>query len=852
MTQALVVGSITFISGIAGLIYEVIWIRQFGNTFGNTIQSASLVMAVFMCGLGAGSYYIGRRSDLRAGAEPARLLKLYAGLELAIAVLGLLVALVLPQLEVLSSQISQYVRDGHGWYHLSAGSYFFRYAFAVILVGPITLVMGGTLPVLVKLAVREEVAQAGWRVGLIYGVNTAGAAVGCLLVDLVLIPAVGIYSTQEVAVLCNLIAALSALKLSKSRLWSTAQPPPGLPVSAQATSATRSSDGTKLGFTAAALFCAGLVGMGLEVLWFRFLLSRFDADRAILSLLLAAILICIGLGAGLGGFLHRRFGRPQALYMLAQALLIVSAMILFGAYADAPYIPLQGEAGENWRITTLLVELHRFGSILGLVGLPALLMGFSFPLANANVQTSVASVGRRTGALYVGNTLGAVLGSVLGGFFLLPIFGMQASMLVLAVVGAVGLALMYCSSPVGPRMGVSAACFGAIALAVIGWLRLPADHLISKIYPLTATSASRYIYRSEGLTETIAILDTGQERVLMTNGHRMSANGLLAQRYMRMFSHIPLLQLDAPKDVLVICFGVGNTLHAASLHPSVERLEIADLSEHVLNQAHFFNKTNQDVLKDPRVSVFVNDGRQHLRMQPPSRYDLVTLEPPPLAFSGVASLYSEEFYQLVHSRLKPGGYLTQWLPYYQVPPTVLRAMLRAFLNVFPDGVLLAGTTSEFIMLGRKDAPITFEPFEFQRRLLARPEVQSDLKNILAGSLRDVVGAFVGNHDSIDLIAGRSPPVSDDWPVMEYSNGSMIIEPTEGKFNAIADVTTWCPKCFKNGRPIGQLQGLDSYLGILERMYRPSGLHYASGGVMTRELITATIRSSDYLRMVMDR
>ncbi|MBW2458652.1 MAG: hypothetical protein JRI68_29410 [Deltaproteobacteria bacterium] len=150
----------------------------------------------------------------------------------------------------------------------------------------------------------------------------------------------------------------------------------------------------------------------------------------------------------------------------------------------------------------------------------------------------------------------------------------------------------------------------------------------------------------------------------------MSGTSPTSQRYMRAFVHLPLLQMAQPKRALVICFGVGNTLHAASLHPSMERLEVADLSRHVLHHASFFEAANGQVLVDPRVAVFVNDGRHHLLMQPADSYDLVTLEPPPITFAGVAALYSREFYELVRSRLTPTGY-----PLRASPWTLRRSLL---------------------------------------------------------------------------------------------------------------------------------------------------------------------------------
>ena len=174
--------------------------------------------------------------------------------------------------------------------------------------------------------------------------------------------------------------------------------------------------------------------------------------------------------------------------------------------------------------------------------------------------------------------------------------------------------------------------------------------------------------------------------MLVTNGHPMSSTELLSQRYMRAMAHIPLLTIDNPESVLVICYGVGNTAQAATLHPSVRRVEVVDLSRHVLDHSSYFKETNGDVLTDPLVAVYVNDGRHHLQMQPEASYDLITLEPPPIVHAGVAALYSKEFYERARTRLKPKGYMSQWLPAYGVRQTMIFSMTRAFVDIFPNAV----------------------------------------------------------------------------------------------------------------------------------------------------------------------
>ena len=394
------------------------------------------------------------------------------------------------------------------------------------------------------------------------------------------------------------------------------------------------------------------------------------------------------------------------------------------------------------------------------VAVPALLMGFAFPLGNAVIQRAERSVGRRAGALYLANTTGAVGGSLAAGFLLLPSLGIQgsATMLMLAAGAAViplylasrraraGRALSFTPRSAARRHRLSAfATAGAMAVAAVAlglWLRLPSDYLIARALVLPV---QRLLTLSEGITEVIAVADVpGRGRMLLTNGHPMSSTDPLSQRYMRALAHIPLLAADNPEEVLVICFGVGNTAHAATLHPSVRRVEVVDLSRHVLSHAGYFADVNRDVLNDR-----ARRGARERRAPPPAdageaAYDLITLEPPPIAHAGVGALYSREFYALARTRLKPKGYLTQWLPISQVPAETNLAMIRAFVDVFPQSVLLSGAHTNLLLVGVNDSRIEVDPARIAAALSKAPAVQADLQRLDLGSVREIVGTFVAS------------------------------------------------------------------------------------------------------------
>jgi len=334
----------------------------------------------------------------------------------------------------------------------------------------------------------------------------------------------------------------------------------------------------------------------------------------------------------------------------------------------------------------------------------------------------------------------------------------------------------------------------------------------------------RRLVVSDGLTELVAVAEApSRARTLYTNGHAMSSTLPLSQRYMRALAHVPLLVMDRPSDVLVIGFGVGNTTHAATLHPSVERVELADLSRDILAHAPYFEDANGAVLAHPKVAVHINDGRQHLQMRPPGTYDLVVLEPPPIAYAGVGALYSREFYALARGRLKPDGYVSQWLPAYQVPPETTLSMVRAFIDVFPQAVLLSGAGSDLLLLGTTAGRAAIDPDRVAGALAAAPEVRADLERVSLGGLHEIVGTFVGSARTLEEATRGVPPVVDDRPLQEYGVRSMLSigHGVPGGIVDLGRVAEWCPRCFADGRPAPALEPLDLYFRLLALAYDAS-------------------------------
>ena len=855
-----------FLSGLSGLIYQVVWVRMFGNVFGNTIYSASIVVAVFMLGLGAGSYVIGVWADRRYLREKTAssgrsnpLLRAYGQFELVIAALGLCIALVLPHLSTLSATVSSYVREPSGWYVLSTSSYVARAGIAIGLLTPITLLMGGTLTLLIRHLVRSDLKLGGWRIAILYGINTAGAAVGALVTDFALVPSLGLFGTQVIAVAANAAAGIGAIVLAsarrvrqqpdtlgkKGRRRSRTEDPRTIsPQEAGDAAGVRSvPQPAAVAWTSVALAMTGVAALGMEILWFRHFSILLGGFRAVFSLLLALILAGIGVGSLAGGAIVRRTGRPTEWFTVVQALFVASTLAGL-ALADVNPIN-EDDGGLGAAAAGTMAELwFNAGPMVKQVALPALMMGFSFPLANAIIQRAEESVGRRAGILYVANTAGAVAGSLAAGFVLLPALGLQTSATLLMALAALAVVPLYLAGQRPRRTLLASLVVAGVALGL--WLRLPSDYVTMRALG-TVDRGERRLVVSDGLTELVAVTETAKGRTLVTNGHAMSSTWPLSQRYMRALAHIPLLSMERPEHVLVIGFGVGNTTHAATLHPTVRRVEVADLSRDILAHADYFDAANRGVLRDPKVVVHLNDGRQHLQIQPPGSYDLVVLEPPPIAYAGVSALYSREFYELARTRLKPGGYISQWLPAYQVPSEVALAMVRAFVDVFPASVLLSGAASDLLLLGVNGPRIGIDPADVEAALSRAPAVRADLERIDLGTLPEIVGMFVGSERTLSAATRGVTPVADDRPIQEYGVRSMLnighgVPASLIDFSRIAE---WCPECFMEGVPIPALQDLPGYLRLLDLAYNATPAEVAAAGRLA-ESAGRTVDGSGYL------
>lgn len=740
---------LVLLSGASGLVFEIVWIRALGRHFGTTAPAVTTVLAAFMGGLALGNVLIGRRAD-----RSARPLALYRWLEIGIAASGLGVSLVLLRADPVLDALARATAAAGG------ASVLVRFAvFGLLMLVPTTL-MGGTLPVLARALVSS--GASGRVVGALYAVNTAGAVLGVLAPDFLLVPAVGLTLTACVAAAGNAMAAAGVGLVGGGTFPVERETPPAGPVPRRA----------------AALFAvSGFCAMGVEVLWSRLLENWTASVVTSFAILLAVFLLFLALGSALTSRLADRVASPLSwaaacLAATGPAVVLPLAFVFDWRAFELELVPPAG--GLVQRAGLAQNSLDALLHALYLEGAACLVMGAAFPFfAAAAVRAGAA--GRETGRLVALNTLAGVVGSAVAGFVLLPHLGVQMGALVLAsLASAIACAVGFTTG----RVGRAPALVTAVALAVVLGcaLLLPRDHVRRSYF---AGKSGELLSIREGPTTTAAVALQrwyGQPAYLelKTPGISMSDTRFGSQRYMGLMGHLGAFLAREPRAALLICYGVGNTARSLLAHPDLERLDVVDIaSEVIASSPSFAGVHGGDPLRDPRVEVFVDDGRAHLVTRERS-YDVITSEPPPPVNAGVANLYSREYYALARGRLAPGGVLTQWLPIFQLSEDETASIVAAFAAELPHTALFYGYWYQWILVG-SDAPLAIDPAAWERRA-ALPGVAADLERIGVEGAGDLIASFLRTDAGLRAAVADARPVTDDRPSIQYPRERLGLPP----------------------------------------------------------------------------
>jgi predicted membrane-bound spermidine synthase len=766
---------IFFLSGASALIFESLWFRLAGLTLGNSVWSASLVLAAFMGGLAFGNGLVARLHG-----RVLRPVRLYAALELAIGIGGIAVVLLLPRLPSLLGPALGSLTDTPTILNTV------RLAIAFgILVMP-AIAMGATLPVLAQALSRQN-SNFGANIGRLYGWNTMGAMLAVLSTELFLVPAFGILNSGLFALMLNLIAAIIALRISQTQEIA--------PMSGTSLSDVPQLIGIRSRRYIAVAFLSGALMLALEVVWFRFLLLTESGTSLIFAVMLAVVLAGIAAGGLAAGQLFRRHDRA---YRWLRHVTALSAALVVLTYWG--YDLFSAYRGQH-EITTLVF----IGFAAFLMFPVAALSGVAFTMVNRAVKDDLGSPARTAGIATFYNTIGAMLGSLGAGFILLPIVGMEASFFIIAAT--------YCLAafvvPLEERTSRLTKFWGRgfIAAAVASLLLFPFG-LMQKMYfgpQATTLPDHKLIAVQEGLVETIRyyrrdVFGEPKEYRLITNGYSMSGVTTEAKRYMKLYVYLPIAFKPDTRDALLISFGVGSTAKALTETRGLQNIDVVDISEDILEMSSIVYPGDDNPLRDERVRVHVEDGRFFLNTTS-NRYDLITSEPPPPKIAGVVNLYSWEYFKLMRERLNPGGYASYWLPVDILEPIETLAIIKAFCGAFDDCSLWSGVGLEWMLLGSNDA-IPHGDVEQLSAQWRDPQVARELVALGLESPAQLGSLFMADSNLLKELTADVAPVTDNHPSRISSR--LVKFPTYiDLYDTLMDVGERLDR-FRNSEQISQL------------------------------------------------
>ncbi len=724
---------IFFLSGIAALSFETLWFRLAGLSLGNSVWSASLVLAAFMGGLALGNGLVARLHS--RVTQPIRL---YALLELGIGVGSFLVVLALPRLSGALGPLFATIADTPWLLNVARlGS-----AFALLVLP--TTAMGATLPLLTEAMSRSN-PRFGATVGKLYGWNTLGGMLGAIGAEAVLVRFFGIASTGLIAMLLNLAAGAMALRLAAEP---AAAPVPATPSAAFTARVYR--------YLLVALL-SGAVMLALEVVWFRFLLLTYTGTGLTFAVMLTTVLAGIGLGGLAAGRLARKSEHCHRWLPHVTAL--------SGIMVVATYYGFDLFTAQQFRESATLPVFAGFAVFLMLP--VSLLSGAAFTLIAHAVKQELGGSMRTTGVVALWNTIGATAGSLGAGFVLLPTLGMERSLFALAALYCITALLV---PTVGGAQGKSAArsAWATIAVAVLTLALFPFGLMERSFFKIVerALPEHKLIATREGLTETMRyyrrdVFGAPEYYRLVTNGYSMSATQITGKRYMKLYVYMPLaLNADA-HDALLISYGVGSTAKALTDSVRLRHIDVVDISREILEMSSIVYSDADNPLHDPRVSVHIEDGRFFLGTHS-RKYDLITSEPPPPKVAGVVNLYTQEYFQAIRDHLTPIGRTTYWLPVHQLQPLDTLAIIKAFCNVFEDCTLWGGAGLEWMLMGGNGASsrASADTFTAQWR---DERVHHELVAVGFEFPEQMGALFIGDAPYLANLTANMPPVTDNYP-----------------------------------------------------------------------------------------
>jgi spermidine synthase len=742
------VAALLFCSGFCALIYQTVWLREFRLIFGASTAASAAVLGIFMGGLGLGSAWLGRRAE--AATRP---LLFYGNLEVLIALSAALTPGLVWLVRQLYAATGGTMVLGHG-----AGTAVRLLLAALVLIVP-TFLMGGTLPAAAR-SVESDDDLGRRSLALLYGCNTLGAVTGAALSTFWLVEIFGNRQTLWLACVLNILVALVARVVSRTR--------PEIP----ATAPTEIREGAAA--PRFVVFAATLVGfafMLMELVWYRMLGPILGGSTFTFGLILVVALLGIGLGGAAYSFRRAESSATLRGFALTCAL---EALCLALPYALGDRLALLALMLRGLGTISFAGQVFGWSIVTAIVVLPAAIVaGYQFPLLIGLLGQGRADVARHTGLAYAANTAGAIVGSLAGGFGLLPLLTAPGVWKVVTVLLALLALLQIRRASIGAMLAAAA----AIALVFtpgpsavwrhsgIGAGRSDPKAPSGNFFHEWANFIRRsVIWEAEGVESSVALMaDSGLAFVI--NG-KIDGNSRLDAGTQVMAGMMGAVLLPAPKRALVIGLGTGSTAGWLGKVESMESVDAIELEPAIIEVARRCAAVNADVLNNPKVHLHIGDAREVL-LTTPNTYDIIFSEPSNPYRAGIASLFTREFYQAVEHRLAPGGVFLQWLQAYDIDGQAVRNVYATLGSVFPRVQTWRTQAGDLLLVATRE-PLDLDADTLRQRI-AREPLRGALFNAWrVDSLEGVFAHFVANESLTRAVVESGEPIStDDRNALEF-------------------------------------------------------------------------------------
>lgn len=714
------------------------WLRLLALVFGVTVYAASTVLAGFMAGLGLGSFVAGRLAS-----RITRPLAAFGIAEVLVGITAFISPVVLDGLTRVWVTIHPSLPDSVAAITVIR----FIVAFMVLIVP--TSLMGATLPLVIKSAVARE-ARIGGRIGLLYAINTTGAILGALVAGFYLISEVGVELSFRWAAIGNIVIGIVSLVAAYAMPPQETRRPaqPHQPLQPLQPNTITSGQRRIVLWT---FFVSGMMSLALEIIWFRMLVIFLRPTAYAFTIMLACVLAGIALGSALAAPILRIRGHWLPALAVLQSVIGVTAVLSLNALTRSQdAIDVATPWFDSLGLHTYLAPLVASSLVAMLPTM--LLLGLAFPIGLslwAGDDTS-DDTSRRVGAFYSLNVFGAILGSLLAGFVLLPTLGTHTSLiLVSALATTSAVVLAWSQRRTRPAFAYAVAGLAPLAFGLGAAYSLdPFDVALERLH-----RGETLVWREEGAQTTVSVHDrTGSRpmRIMYLDGNHQANNSQATAFVHHRIGALPVMLHQAPTTALVVGLGGGATPGAVARHNVA--VDVVELSAAVVAGSDFFKDINFDLRSRPNVKLHVDDGRNFLMMAR-KKYDVITADIILPRHAGAGALYSKEYYELVRDSLAEGGLVMQWNGGDSA--TEYKLLMRTFISVFPYTTLWGDGS---LMLGSMK-PFTLSQSAYEARRAGFELFDWDLPTLKR--------IYIAGTEDIRAFVGDGPILTDDRPVIEY-------------------------------------------------------------------------------------